>query len=174
MTLPKPDITDTLKTEGIELMQRGKSLWALCPLHSENTRSFKVDSAKQTFYCFGCNEHGDVITFIQKYKDLSFKDALSYLGIKGNGKHIKPDSEKTRERELIQGYRQWLNYYTDFICDVLRMLDMKKLKVKTIKEVEAIAYHYHKEPIWEEHFEILLGKDEHEKFELYKEMIYGK
>jgi len=167
--LLKPDITDTLGTEGIELKQKGNSLWGLCPLHSEKTSSFRVDPQKQTFHCFGCGRGGDIISFIQHYKGLSFKDALCYLGI-DTSREIKPDKRVIRNRELLNAYRQWKNYYSDFLCDVLRMLDKKKLKVKTMKEVEAIAYHYGKEQIWEYHFEIMIGKDEEEKFEIYKEM----
>ena len=173
IALKKPDITDTLKTEGIELKQKGKSLWASCPFHSEKTPSYKVDPEKQSFYCFGCGSSGDVISFIQKYKGLSFKDALCYLGI-DTSREIRPDKRVIRKRELLNEYRQWKDYYADFLCDVLRMLDQKKLKVKTMKEVEAIAYHYHQEPIWEEHFEIMLGKDEEAKFEIYKEKENGK
>ncbi len=75
----KPDIETILRNEGIELKLKGKSLWGLCPFHSERTPSFKVDLERQSFYCFGCGSGGDVIAFIQKYKGLSFKESLRYL-----------------------------------------------------------------------------------------------
>ena len=74
----KPDIKLIIEQEGIEL-KRGK---ALCPFHSERTPSFMVNRNKQTFHCWGCGEHGDVISFIMKLKGISFEDALIYVGIK--------------------------------------------------------------------------------------------
>jgi DNA primase len=170
----KPNIVEVIRNEGLELTRRGKYLKALCPFHSEKIPSFMVDPRRQTFYCFGCGSGGDVITFIEKYKSLSFKGALSYLGINGNTRKLKPDSLELRKRELVRGYRQWLSQYTDFLCNVLRRLDKAKLKAKTMKEVEAMAFHYHSEPIWEHHLETLLGNDERAKFELYKELRYGR
>lgn len=171
--IQKPDIIDTLKVEGVEFKRRGINYWALCPFHIEKTPSFKADPERQSFHCFGCGISGDVITFIQKYKSLSFRDALAYLGINGNKRKIKPDPKVNRKRELVQEYRLWLDKYTDFLCDVLRRLDQAKLKARTMKQVEAMAFHYHSELIWEHHLEILLGKDEKAKFELYKEVRYG-
>jgi DNA primase len=169
----KPDIVEIIITEGVELKKRGRYYWSLCPLHSERTASFKVDPDRQSFYCFGCQEHGDVITFIQRYKGLCFKDALAYLGINGKQKR-NSNPREVKKRELIQEYRQWLDSYTNFLCDVLRRLDQAKLKAKTLKEIETMAFHYHSEPIWEHHLETLLGNDERAKFELYKELRYGK
>ena len=40
--------------------------WANCPFHNEKTPSFKVDDKKGFYYCFGCNEKGDVLKFVQK------------------------------------------------------------------------------------------------------------
>ena len=50
----------------------GGSLKGLCPFHDEKTPSFQVTPARGFFYCFGCGEGGDVITFIQKIDNLTF------------------------------------------------------------------------------------------------------
>lgn len=174
MTIPaKPDILDTLERENIELKKRGRYYWALCPLHTEKTPSFEVNPEKQIFYCFGCRAKGDVIDFVMAYKGLDFKRTLSYLSINSNKREIRLDTEKIKKRELVNKYRQWLNDYTDFLCNVLRRLDIAKIKAKTMREVEAMTFHYHSEPIWEYHLEILLSKDEEMKFELYKGIRYG-
>ena len=50
-----------------------------CPFHSgDRTASLKV--YKDSFYCFGCAEHGDIISFVMKMDNCSFKDAVKSLG----------------------------------------------------------------------------------------------
>lgn len=48
-----------------------------CPFHNEKTASMKV--YEKDFHCFGCGEHGDVISFVQKLFGLSFPDALKRI-----------------------------------------------------------------------------------------------
>jgi DNA primase len=51
----------------------------LCPFHDEKTPSFQVNPARGFFYCFGCGEGGDVITFVQKIDNLSFAETVERL-----------------------------------------------------------------------------------------------
>ena len=53
--------------------------WACCPFHSEKTASFKVDQNKGLYYCFGCHEKGDTITFVMKNESLDFLRAIEKL-----------------------------------------------------------------------------------------------
>ena len=57
----------------------GGSMKGLCPFHDEKTPSFQVTPARGFFYCFGCGEGGDVITFLQKIDNLSFAEAVERL-----------------------------------------------------------------------------------------------
>lgn len=50
-----------------------------CPFHSENDASFVVDVKTGYFRCFGCGANGDVVQFIQDYKNLDFVAAIEYL-----------------------------------------------------------------------------------------------
>ena len=58
---------------------RGRDLWCCCPLHHEKTPSFKINTATQTWHCFGCGEGGDVFTFVMKMEDLNFPEAVESL-----------------------------------------------------------------------------------------------
>src|SRR5229473_2087941 len=66
----------------VALRKSGKSLQGLCPFHNERTASFYVFPESQTWRCFGCNEGGDVFTFVEKQQGLDFRDALHYLAEK--------------------------------------------------------------------------------------------
>ncbi len=63
----------TLKPAG------GGALKGLCPFHAEKTPSFQVTPARGFYYCFGCGEGGDAITFVQKINNLSFAEAVEHL-----------------------------------------------------------------------------------------------
>jgi putative DNA primase/helicase len=64
----------------VKLSQRGRAIKGLCPFHAEKTPSFSVDEKKNTFNCYGCNAHGDVIDFVQKIENCTQKEALEKLG----------------------------------------------------------------------------------------------
>ncbi len=55
------------------------SFVGLCPFHNEKTPSFHVNPSGQFFHCFGCQTGGDVITFIMKIENLSYREAVEHL-----------------------------------------------------------------------------------------------
>ena len=63
----------------VKLKRKGSNYWGLCPFHGENTPSFCVSPEKQIFKCFGCQEGGNVISFVMKYDRVSFPEALKIL-----------------------------------------------------------------------------------------------
>ncbi len=60
----------------------GGSQKGLCPFHDEKSPSFHVTPARQFCHCFGCQEGGDVITFLMKIDGLSFVEAVERLADK--------------------------------------------------------------------------------------------
>ena len=63
----------------VQLTPRGNSFIGKCPFHNEKTPSFNVSDEKGLFHCFGCKVGGNAITFLMKYKNLSFKEAINEL-----------------------------------------------------------------------------------------------
>jgi hypothetical protein len=172
MLINKPDIEEVLMNEGLELKRRGNALWGRCPLHAERTPSFRVDLERQRYYCYGCTSHGDVISFIQKFKSLSFKEALGYLGI--TGKPTKPDVREVKKRELLKKFKHWCYTKHDSLCSLYRELQEIKALVRTEQDSESLADFYHQESSWMRQIEILQGSDDEAKFNLYKELCYGQ
>lgn len=74
----RADIVEVIG-EHVALKRSGKDFKARCPFHEERTPSFYVVPSKGFYKCFGCNESGDVFTFLMKRTGLSFLDAVRYL-----------------------------------------------------------------------------------------------
>jgi DNA primase catalytic core len=71
-------------SEFLSLRKRGSNLVALCPFHAENTPSFTVNPVRNIFNCFGCGQKGDAIKFLQVHEQMSFPEAIRWLGQKYN------------------------------------------------------------------------------------------
>jgi DNA primase len=66
----------------VTLQRAGRGHRALCPFHSEKTPSFNVSQDRQAWYCFGCQEGGDMFTFVEKVEHTDFRAALELLAEK--------------------------------------------------------------------------------------------
>jgi DNA primase len=91
----KIDIVDFIGSY-IPLTRTGKNWKALCPFHKEKTPSFMVSPERQTWRCFGCGASGDIFTFLMKYENLEFGEALKILAEKAGIelKKISPQEYK--------------------------------------------------------------------------------
>jgi DNA primase len=69
--------------EYITLKKSGSQNYAgLCPFHGEKTPSFSVHAVRQFYHCFGCNESGDVFSFVQKKENVGFAEAVKIVAQK--------------------------------------------------------------------------------------------
>ena len=53
--------------------------FVLCPFHNEKTPSLKIYKEQNKWWCFGCQQGGDVINFVIKKDNLSFAEAVRFL-----------------------------------------------------------------------------------------------
>lgn len=91
-------VYDIVKSEGFELHQRGDRWRGICPLHDRDGRNPSFSCDDQHFTCFSCGEHGDGIAFIMKLRNLSFPQALAYLGEERRKPTRTQLAQQTRER----------------------------------------------------------------------------
>jgi DNA primase len=63
----------------VELKNSGNTLTGTCPFHKDQMPSFTVYPETETYYCFGCGAHGDVISFLRETEGLRFFEALDML-----------------------------------------------------------------------------------------------
>lgn len=72
------DIVDVISGY-VKLKRQGATYFGLCPFHNEKSPSFSVTPGKQMYYCFGCGEGGNVYSFIMKYENFTFLEAVKML-----------------------------------------------------------------------------------------------
>ncbi|MDT0327364.1 DNA primase [Nocardiopsis lambiniae] len=83
----------------------GGSLKGLCPFHDEKSPSFNVTPAKNLYYCFGCGEGGDAISFVQKIEGLAFAEAVESLA-RQLGVTLRYEESGGRSTRRDEGKRQ--------------------------------------------------------------------
>lgn len=99
------------------------SLKGLCPFHDEKTPSFHVTPARGFFYCFGCQESGDVVTFLQKMEGLNFVESIEKLAKHYSivlhyeeGTSSKSNSSSLRAR-IVAAHELAIRFYVSHLKD---------------------------------------------------------
>ena len=83
----------------VPLTKKGQNYWGCCPFHNEKTPSFSVNEEKGFYHCFGCGEHGDIISFTMKQGNMDFKSAIAELA---NMAGLKMPDYKPRDPKIVQ------------------------------------------------------------------------
>nr|WP_315103100.1 DNA primase [uncultured Catonella sp.] len=112
----KNDVVDVISPY-VRLTKRGANYVGLCPFHGEKTPSFSVNPGKQIFHCFGCGVGGNSISFVMKYENLTFTEAVKQLadrvGMKLPDEHDDPESGKRNDlrTRLFEIYKEAAKFY---------------------------------------------------------------
>lgn len=89
----------------------------ICPFHEDANPSMIVNLKQGSYYCFGCNESGDALKFVQKM-------------------------EKMRSKSNdLQGCKKFFQIIKSDECSRIRIQRVEKVK-KTSKQMYAEAYDY--------------------------------
>ncbi len=152
MPLPQ-DFIDRLKAANpieevmgsyVTLKRTGRDYICLCPFHNEKTPSCHVHPEKEYFHCFGCGAGGDVITFIMKYQNLDYWEAIKLLAERGNvplpetsGFNRQPSVDKKRfyemNKEAAKFFYSQLKTEAGKAC-IEYLVNIRKLSFETIKK----------------------------------------
>lgn len=89
----------------VRLQKKGSSYFGLCPFHNEKTGSFSVTPSKQMFYCFGCGAGGNVFTFLMKYENYTFGEAMQTLADRVGIELPKQELSEAQKREADERSR---------------------------------------------------------------------
>ena len=100
----------------------GGSMKGLCPFHDERSPSFHVTPARGLWYCFGCGEGGDVISFLERIEHVSFAEAVERLadrvGVQlvyeesAGGRSARGPQREQRTR-MVEAHKAAAEYYAD-------------------------------------------------------------
>ena len=110
------DIVDVISSY-VKLTKKGSTYFGLCPFHNEKSPSFSVTPSKQMYYCFGCGQGGNVFTFVMKYENMTFTEAVKFLADKaGISLPEQEYSEEEKKRadlksQLLDIHKEAALYY---------------------------------------------------------------
>ncbi|SDB32930.1 MULTISPECIES: DNA primase [unclassified Butyrivibrio] len=110
------DIVDVIG-QYVSLKRAGANYVGLCPFHNEKSPSFSVSPGKQMFYCFGCRVGGNVFSFLMKYDNLTFGEAMKTLaeraGVKLPEEDESPEAKRMRDKRqtLLEINKEAAKYY---------------------------------------------------------------
>lgn len=90
--------------EFVNLRRSGANFKGLCPFHDEKTPSFMVSPARQICKCFSCGKGGNVVHFLMEHEQMTYPEALRWLGRK-YGIEVR-DKEQTDEERREQSERE--------------------------------------------------------------------
>jgi DNA primase len=106
-----------------QLRRVGARYTGLCPFHEERTPSFSVNPQDKLFYCFGCGQGGDLITFVRETEQLDFAQAVEWLAeryrvtLEYEESSPERDAERSRRERLLSLLEQAAAFYERHLWD---------------------------------------------------------
>ena len=134
------DIVDVI-SDYLDLKQRGRNYVAVCPFHDDHSPSLVVSRERQMFTCFTCKTSGNVFSFVMKYENVTFPEAVQIVAkkigytLKGDFSNFK-ESKYKKEYEIMDFVTK---YYTNNInttsgINALKYLENRGITKDIIKE----------------------------------------
>jgi DNA primase len=111
-------LTSEIIGKKVKLKARGKDFLGLCPFHNEKTPSFTVNDQKGFYHCFGCEAHGNIISFTMETKGLAFKEAVIQIA-EENGIEIPYEKFDEKKQNLSDRKYDILQKICDFYVENL-------------------------------------------------------
>jgi len=106
-------ILDVISTY-LRVEKAGSQFKARCPFHNEKTPSFFISPDRGTYHCFGCGEHGDIFSFVEKMEAVPFYEALTILADRAGIKLLPyKKEEKDKESNLVSLTQKASKHYEE-------------------------------------------------------------
>lgn len=145
--IERANIVDII-SKYVSLKKMGANYFGLCPFHPDKNPSMSVSNKKKIFKCFSCNTSGNVITFVQKFKKISFGEALKEVALASGFSQKEIDdyfnNKNSRNYDPHQSHFYGLNNKANDLFQILlfnasnkKYLDYllkRRLSIETIKQ----------------------------------------
>ena len=115
----------------IPLVKKGKSFSALCPFHDDHDPSLSISEDKQIYKCFVCGNGGNVFTFVQNFKKISFPESVVEVS-RIIGKPINVEFAPKK----VSKFQPYYDLLTSYITYSSYLLNGSKLGEKPMKYLE--------------------------------------
>ena len=163
------NLLSVVEAAGVEMRKSGSRYLGRCPLHDEKTASFFVFNNNR-FKCFGCQEYGDAINFIQKLHGIGFMQACSYLGLKNS----KPTPEimetirKQKEQRLTKlRFNRWRGTMIDEYATLYRNSSRLLSTINTEDDLERFGSLFYSKEQWRQLYKFFLETDKKTLFNMF-------
>ena len=103
-----------------KLQRAGREWKACCPFHNEKSPSFTVNDQKGFYHCFGCQAHGDAISWMTDQRGLSFMDAVKELASEAGMEVPRPDPREAQRADERAGLHEVMQAAQDWFVASLR------------------------------------------------------
>jgi DNA primase len=113
------DIVEVIGRD-IKLTKAGRTFKGLCPFHGEKHPSFYVYPEQQSWHCFGCNNGGDVFSFVMKKQNIDFGEALRQLAQKAGvviPSRFEPGAESGEKQRLYDVNQAAAQYFHNLLLN---------------------------------------------------------
>ncbi|WP_066365469.1 DNA primase [Herbidospora mongoliensis] len=121
----------------------GGNLKGLCPFHDEKSPSFNVTPARGMYYCFGCSEGGDVISFLQRIDALTFAESVERLAGRAGiqlryeqGGYV-PGRQQGERSRLIDAHKAAAEFYVSNLVSPEAAVARKFLSERGFERADA-------------------------------------
>lgn len=115
----------------LQVSSKGKNYVALCPFHNDHSPSLIISPEKQIFNCFTCRTGGNVFSFVMKYENVSFAEAVSIVA-KKVGFNLKNDVFVKSENKYSKDYEIY-EYAMKFYLNNINTADGSKAREYLLK-----------------------------------------
>lgn len=127
----------------VVLKRTGSTLKGLCPFHNERTPSFTVYPNTNSFYCYGCQAGGDVVSFIRTAENLDYVEAIKLLADRAGMAMPESgydDSVEKLRRKVLSINRETAKFFFKCLIEKeddgigLKYFASRQLSAETIKK----------------------------------------
>jgi DNA primase len=141
-------LVQAIEYYGLHPIKKGKYYWIKCPFHNDKNPSLAI--YEDSFHCFGCGAHGDVIDFVARYFNLEPLEAVYRLAedfnvplpeekrlTKKEKKKIQQRiKQKQEEDKLYNDFLKAVDETYDYLCELNHLYTKIKQVINDPKDLE--------------------------------------